>query len=504
MAKSKTASFVVELGLVTHQNEQAVLDKRFKIAEKLYNKVLYHAQTQLTELYKNRRYQDVLAERRLSIKANDKNRVTACNKELQTIQKTFGMTEYALHAYIGRMREAYKKHIDSFTAQKIASTVWTSVSSLLYGKGKKVRFKKFGQLESLEGKSNATGMRFKGDRLEWNGLILPVTMRTNDLFVQESLSLHRVKYCRIVRKAFKGGNQYFLQLVLEGIPPVKRNNNTGMSRRKPAPNAEVGIDIGTSTVAVAGDDGVILKELFPEGASYDHAIHLLQRKLDRSRRATNPANFTVDGTVKQGVKLTWVRSKNYMKIRFRLKDLYRRRAVALKEAHNKTANAILALGNQVYVEAMDFRALMKRAKETTVNKNGRFNRKKRYGKSIGYHAPAMLIAIVKQKAPQEGGALYEVDTFKFRASQYNHVNDTYIKKTRDERTTFVAGQLVQRDLYSAFLLKNSQPTRNETDRTKCSATFDTFMAHHDTCIQTLCQSTGRQSCNFGLRDFQLA
>ena len=34
MAKSKTASFVVELGLVTHQNEQVVLDKRFKIAEK--------------------------------------------------------------------------------------------------------------------------------------------------------------------------------------------------------------------------------------------------------------------------------------------------------------------------------------------------------------------------------------------------------------------------------------------------------------------------------------
>ena len=106
MAKSKTASFVVELGLVTHQNEQAILDKRFKIAEKLYNKVLYQARTQLTELYKNRRYQDVLAERRLSIKANDKNRVTACNKELQAIQKTFGMTEYALHAYIGRMREA--------------------------------------------------------------------------------------------------------------------------------------------------------------------------------------------------------------------------------------------------------------------------------------------------------------------------------------------------------------------------------------------------------------
>ena len=83
------------------------------------------------------------------------------------------MTEYALHAYIGRMREAYKKHIDSFTAQKIASTFWTSVSSHLYGKGKKVRFKKFGQLESLEGKSNATGMRFKG--IQGRQSILPAT-----------------------------------------------------------------------------------------------------------------------------------------------------------------------------------------------------------------------------------------------------------------------------------------------------------------------------------------
>ena len=173
MAKSKTASFVVALGLVTHQNEQAVLDKRFKIAEKLYNKVLYHARMQLTELYKNRRYQEVLAERRLAIKAKDKKRVTACNKELQAIQKTFGMTEYALHAYIGRMREAYKKHINSFTAQEIASVVWTNASSLLYVKGKKVCFKKFGQLESLEGKSNATGMRFKG--IQGRQSILPAT-----------------------------------------------------------------------------------------------------------------------------------------------------------------------------------------------------------------------------------------------------------------------------------------------------------------------------------------
>ncbi|MGP6145893.1 hypothetical protein [Jeotgalibaca sp. A122] len=312
MAKSKTPSFVVELRLVTHQNESAVLDKRFGIAERLYNKTLFHARTQLDELYKNRRYRKTLVERRMAIQAKDKMRETACNKELHAIQKTFGLTEYALHAYIGRMRLAYGKHIDSFTAQKIATTVWQSVSALLYGKGKQVRFKKFGQLESMEGKSNGSGIRFKGDRVEWNGLVLPVKIRVNDLFVQESLAQHRVKYCRIVRKAFTGGNRYFLQLVLEGIPPVKRVNNTGHPRRNPSPPQAVGMDIGTSTVAVAGADGVLLKELFPEGKTYDRAIRRLKRQLDRSRRATNPANFNPDGTVKRGGTLTWVRSNHYL------------------------------------------------------------------------------------------------------------------------------------------------------------------------------------------------
>lgn len=124
------------------------------------------------------------------------------------------------------------------------------------------------------------------------------------------------------------------------------------------------------------------------------------------------------------------------------------------------------------------------------------------GKSISYHAPGLLVAKLKQKAAQVRGALHEVDTVTFRASQYNHADDTYIKKTLDERTTFVAGQLVQRDLYSAFLLKNSQPTHKETDRTKCHATFATFLTHHDVCIQTFCQATERQSSNFGLKDFQ--
>ena len=504
MAKSTTPSFILEQRLLIHKNEQVVLEKRFALAERLYNKVLYHAKTQLIELRKNRRYQELLRERRLAVQAKDAKQKNICNKALQDIQKTFGLSEYALHAYIGRMRGPYKKHLDSNTAQKIATTIWKSVSDNLYGKGQKVQFKKFGQLTSLEGKSNATGIRFLGDRVQWKGLSLTVKIRENDLFAKESLASHRVKYCRIVRKSFKNGPKYFVQLVMEGIPPVKRNNDTGLCRRNPSPKAEVGVDIGTSTVAVSAEKGVILKELFPEAKGFDNQIRILQRKLDRSQRATNPTRFNADGTVISGIRLPWMRSNHYRKIRHHLQDVYRRRAVALKQAHNRTANAILALGNQIYVEEMDFRALMKRAKETTVKPNGRFNRKGRFGKSIGYHAPAMLVSILKQKLAQESGDLHKVDTRTFRASQYNHVTDTYIKKTLDERITFIDGTIIQRDLYSAFLLKNSLPSLKETDTAKCTATFATFLTHHDHCIQILCQSKQKHSANFGLSHFRFA
>ncbi len=46
---------------------------------------------------------------------------------------------------------------------------------------------------------------------------------------------------------------------------------------------------------------------------------------------------------------------------------------------------------------MNFRALAKQTKETKINAKGKFQRKKRFGKSIGSYAPAMLIAIIDRK-----------------------------------------------------------------------------------------------------------
>ena len=74
---------------------------------------------------------------------------------------------------------------------------------------------------------------------------------------------------------------------------------------------------------------------------------------------------------------------------------------------------------------MNFRGLQKRAKNTTINeKTGKFNKKKRFGKSLGNKAPAMLLEIINRKLGYFDKQLIKIDTWSVKASQYNHADDS--------------------------------------------------------------------------------
>ena len=62
-----------------------------------------------------------------------------------------------------------------------------------------------------------------------------------------------------------------------------------------------------------------------------------------------------------------------------------------KYQHECLANYIISLGNNIFVEQMNFSGLQKRAKNTEKNNKGKFKRKKRFGKSLANRAPAMLL-----------------------------------------------------------------------------------------------------------------
>ena len=490
MGKAKTDSFILELKLNTTKKDEDILNKRFEIARKMYNSTLSFALKNLSLMRESKKYRALIKEYRVSNGVKKKEISTALSK----LKSDHKLNEYDLHAYIKKHQHNYKSHIDSLTAQAIASKVSTSINDILYGKGKKAHFKKYGSIFSIEGKTNSSGMRFVNNKLEFLGLSIPVVIRKNDIFAHEALT-KRVKYVRICKRASNTKDKFYLQLILEGTVPVKRVNSTGAFRHYFS-TGRVGIDIGTSTIAIASDSKCILKELAKDSTKYEKEIANLKRKLDRSRRSTNKDNFNVNGTVKKG-KLKWVKSNNYMKTIFKIKRLYALKSAYIKNSHSKLSNEILSLGDEIYVEDMDFKSLSKK-KKLSKNKNGKFKSRKNFGKSAQNKAPAKLLKIIDRKLKYQNKELLKVNTKTFKASQYHHDSNLYIKEPLSKRYKEIEGFKVQRDLYSAFLLKNSKKNLKQTNRDLCINGFNDFLYYHNLEINQILKSKEKTPKSFGI------
>ena len=158
----------------------------------------------------------------------------------------------------------------------------------------------------------------------------------------------------------------------------------------------------------------------------------------------------------------------------------------MKMSHEMLANEILERSTTVICETMNYRALQKRSKKTTHNsRNGRFNRKSRFGKALANHAPSMFEQLLDQKLHYIGKELIRTDTAKIRASQINHVNGEAIKKDLSVRKFEIDGNIVQRDLYSAFITGHTVYSSEDSlkpdmvDFESCANDFETFLILQD-------------------------
>jgi len=163
-----------------------------------------------------------------------------------------------------------------------------------------------------------------------------------------------------------------------------------------------------------------------------------------------------------------------------------------KEKHNILANKIISKCNVIKVEKISYKGLQRKTKNTTINKKtGKFNKKKRFGKSLANKAPAMFLNIIKNKLTAKGGLYIEVNTKTTKCSQYNHLTNEYIKKELKERWNVFyyknKKMYIQRDLYSSFLIKNTDLSGEKIDRNKCIEQFDNFLEMHNKEIEKLKQ-----------------
>ena len=449
------------------------------------------------QLMRTKRYRKLLF---LYGDSKDKDKRKTYAKQLNEMQKAYNITwEYCRTSMIPIGK---KYGVDAVFALTKAEDIWRGIEKCLYGNGNAIHFSKYGELPCIRAKQINRGIPISvtDNKLHFKLGRTVFGIQINDRFQQDEadavlsylaeseilddravntlikdgycIDTYRPCYATLVPRMIRGKYRVYLHLTIEGKAKPKYDKH-GNPRHKLG-KGMIGADIGTQTVAYTSDTEVGLKNLSERGNSIqtsERKERLLYRAMDRSRRATNPQNYNDDGTVKKGRKI-WIYSNHYKKLKEKHSELCRINAINRQLAINEDANHLRSLGDVFITEPKNAGKLMRRAKETTVNSKGKFNRKKRFGRSIKNRCPSGFQTAVEQKFKVSGGIYIEVSN-DYRASQYDHTVDDYIKKRLSDRMYKLQdGTEVQRDWYSSFLLYCYDYRTQDIDKNKCISEFD--------------------------------
>jgi putative transposase len=440
MGKTTTQSFVIELPLITTPTDEKHLLARLEAARQVYNACLGESLKRLDLVHQSKEYQKA---RQMPRGQKNSAKAKARSKAFRQANKAVGFHEYDLHSYAAQFNHCWiGEHLDINTIQKLATRAFKAVQQYAFGKRGRPRFKGQNQMDTIEGKSNQSGIRWRERRVEWLGLELEAIIDHDDPVILHGLS-SRVKYVRIVRRKLKGRNRFYVQLVCEGKPYQKPKNKIGQG--------DVGLDVGPSTIATVGEQEAFLERFCDELVFCEREIRRLKRKRDRQQRANNPHNYNPDGTIKKGPK-TWYKSGRQRRTEARLAELYRKQAAHRKSLHGQLVNRILRMGNVYKLEDISYRAFQRR-----------------FGRSVGMRAPGMFVAHLKRKAASADAKVDEFPTRPTKLSQTCHGCGKVAKKPLSQRWHVCdCGVVAQRDLYSAFLAMCVEDGRLNVDRAQAA------------------------------------
>ena len=448
------------------------------------------------QLLRTKRYRKLL---KLYGNTQDKDKRRVLAKQLNEMQSEYNVIwDFCRKSMIPIGK---KYGIDAIFALTKAEDIWRGIAKCLYDNGKTIHFSKYKDYPCIRAKQINRGIpvSVKGNKLQFKLGKTMFGIQLKDRFQQDEvdailsylsepeiidnkavntltedaycIDTYRPCYATLVPKLIRGKYRLYLHLTIEG-KAMSKYDKYGNFRHKYG-KGMIGADIGTQTVAYTSDTEVGLKNLSERGNSIqtsERKERLLYRAMDRSRRATNPQNYNDDGTIKKGRK-TWNYSNHYKKLRSKHAEMCRINAVNRQLAINEDANHLRSLGDTFVTEPKNASKLMKRAKETTKNDNGKFNKKKRFGKSIKNRCPSGFQTTVENKFKLTGGTYIEVPN-NYRASQYDHTADDYIKKKLSDRLYKLRdGTEVQRDWYSSYLLYCYDYRTQNIDKEKCIAEF---------------------------------
>lgn len=515
----KKNAFVLTLGLKYNKSIERHLDKMFTTANKVYNALVAEMRQifesdeytfidkRLKELWK------IQAESSLSKEEKQEEKMLKERKK-QFINEVLPGGKYGVFNRAIKYKLMYgwrsgetrvtSKLLDSVMTRGVCESIWQKVDKFLFHKGKELRFRKLNDCKSIVCNDKG-GIEFVGDAIQLPGrgraqksrLVIPVQL-TGREYERKALENweERILSRKLIRIPWKKGWLYKVQLTFDGSPP-KETNEDGDPKHKLG-KGRVGIDINEYCVAVVGEHGAVLHELAKDSYAPWKKLQEIGQRMEKSRRASNPEMYDSDGqyvradilaknhpecvkviTKEDGTKRyirLWKFSKNYLRLSQQWRFLWGRFTRSKENQHKALANLIMSMGNEFYTEKMNWSQLQRRKKFDPDSPNERL---KQYGKAHVNKSPGGFAKILKDKIEQNGGVFEEVDTVACKASQYDHSTQTYVKHGVDERTKYVGGELVQRDLYSAFLLQNVNGHKDGFVQEQLEENWERFLKHQD-------------------------
>ena len=483
-----------------------------------YADLIRKAGNELTGIMKKRYDQLVRTKRYRKLKSLYKKYKDADNKkalkdvcdQMKEMQKQYDVTwDYCRTSMIPIGK---KYGIDAVFALTKAEDVFHGIEKCLYSDGETIHFKKRGDLPCIRAKQINRGIIMKQMNFKFKNMEFGVNIK--DRYEQEEVdailyylknaelmdsiaantyketdicvSTYRPCYVSLVCKKIRGKLRVYVHITIEGLskPKQDRFGNFKHSRG----SGIVGCDVGTQTIAYTTETKAGLKNLAERGSCIEvneRKERRIYRAMDRSRRAMNPDNYNEDGTIKKGKK-KWTYSNRYKKLRTKHTELCRINATNRHLAINEDVNELRSLGDVFVTEPKNAKKLQKRAKTG--------KRKKRFGRSIKNRCPGYFQSQAKRKF-----RIYVEVPNDYKASQYDHTSDEYIKKSLSQRMYRLSdGTMVQRDLYSSFLLYCIDLNTNKIDKNKCIHEFENQYKNQNETIEYI-QMNQIKVMNSGIR-----
>lgn len=433
--------FVLTFPIKTELYQEHILEKRFRIGERLYNRFLDFEFKKYREMTKTRKYRkavdDILflsKEIRESIDKNALKDLKAKRREayqvIYDIKKEHSWSKFGFSGDMKRFRGHYKTNLSSqicndlavrcFNAfERVETENWTS---LLKGEEPKsfVHFKRANTLRTLSGQQNTNGIRCLDTNDEyrkmiyWQGLTFFIQLDKKLSYDWEAFR-NKICYCAIKRNKIKGKWHYYVQVIFKGNVPTSFDKVTGEVKHQLG-KGHVGLYFQATKLTVATKSKSKVYNLTQVDEESEKHKNELLTLMANSRRAMNPDNYNEDGSSKKG-RLRWTYSNRYKTYRDEVNEIYRKQDEKRKLMQEVIANEILSMGDSFSCNDMSFKFLQRKV-----------------GREIQTASPATLKSTLERKL-----GYHELELNKF---SYSVLNEKMENENIDKSENIKVAQMI--------------------------------------------------------------